>query len=55
MCDWLDVQWFLLNFLACSVEIYCLWVMQYLAGRVGLLNELKVLERIWLGSVIGYL
>lgn len=55
MQDWLDVQWFLLNFVACLVETCFLSAVRHLAGRIRLAKQLEAVERSWLGRVVGYL
>ncbi|KAH8781206.1 hypothetical protein F5883DRAFT_539614 [Diaporthe sp. PMI_573] len=54
MRDWLDIKWFLVNFMACFIEIYFLSAVQYLAQRASLTTELRALEKSWLGRIIGY-
>lgn len=55
MRDLLDVQWFLLNFIACAVEIYFVSTVEYFAHRAGLTKELRALEKSWLGRLASYL
>lgn len=53
MRDWLDVQWFLLNFAACLIETIAVSLLRRYAARVGLARELKAVERSWLGRFVG--
>ncbi|KAI6084643.1 membrane bound O-acyl transferase family-domain-containing protein [Hypoxylon rubiginosum] len=53
--DTLDLQWFLLNFAGCMVERSILSTVRYLAKQVGYTRELSVVERSWLGWMIGYI
>jgi hypothetical protein len=52
--DWLDIQWFLFNFLACSFEMAFLSTVRSLAKQFGVARELQMIERSWLGYTIGY-
>ncbi|KAI3399858.1 hypothetical protein diail_5369 [Diaporthe ilicicola] len=53
--DWaVDVQWFLYNFAACSVELFLVSAVRGLARRAGWARELDLLERSWLGHLVGY-
>lgn len=52
--DWLDVQWYLLNFLACTLEILLVSTIRNLAKRIGCARGLQEIERSWLGYVVGY-
>lgn len=53
MRDWLDVHWFLLNFAGCLAETAVRSIVRLVAARCGLQRELRVVERSWLGRVIG--
>ncbi|KAI7779091.1 hypothetical protein LA080_001345 [Diaporthe eres] len=53
--DWhIDLQWFMFNFAACSVELVVVSTARDVARRLGLAKELEMLERSWLGYLIGY-
>lgn len=52
--DWLDIQWYLLNFLGCSLEILVVSSVRNLAKRLGFAQSLQEIERSWLGYVVGY-
>ncbi|RYP74560.1 hypothetical protein DL769_003987 [Monosporascus sp. CRB-8-3] len=54
MHDWLDVQWFLLNFAACLAERVVLATVQHLAKRAGRTDDLAAIEKSWLGRLIGF-
>lgn len=53
--DWhIDLQWFMFNFAACSVELVVVSTARDVARRLGLARELELLERSWLGYLVGY-
>jgi hypothetical protein len=52
--DWLDVQWFMLNFLGCLGETLVLSLVRNLAKRTGCTRELQAIERSWFGYAVGY-
>lgn len=52
--DWLDMQWFLLNFLGCSAEMLVLSLIKGFAIRSGYTRELKTIETSWFGYAFGY-
>jgi hypothetical protein len=53
--DWdVDLQWFMLNFAACSMELVVVSTVRDVARRLGLAREMKLLETSWLGYLIGY-
>jgi hypothetical protein len=52
--DWLDVQWFLLNFLGCSVVTLFMSSVRDLASQAGFAQELKAIEKSWHGYTFGY-
>lgn len=53
--DWhIDLRWFMFNFAACSVELVVVSTVRDVARRLGLARELEMLERSWLGYLIGY-
>lgn len=53
--DWeIDLQWFMFNFAACSVELVLVSMLRDGARRLGLSRELALLEESWLGYLIGY-
>lgn len=52
--DWLDVQWFLLNFLGCSAEMLVLSTVRFLAARAGCTRDLRTVEKSWFGYALGY-
>lgn len=51
---WVDTQWFMLNFLGCSLEKFVTSAVRRLAARAGWERELAALERSWLGWLVGY-
>lgn len=53
MYDYLDIKWFILNFVACSVERTLISGIRYIAARLDLSRELYMVERSWLGRFIG--
>ncbi|ROW08735.1 hypothetical protein VPNG_06477 [Cytospora leucostoma] len=52
--DWLDLRWFLLNYVACLVETWALSALRRLTRRLGLARELSAIERSWLGRLVGF-
>ena len=53
--DWsIDLQWFMLNFAACSAEFVFVSTLRDIARRLGLARELAMLEASWLGYLAGY-
>ncbi|GAP84640.1 putative G-protein coupled receptor 64 [Rosellinia necatrix] len=52
--DWLDVKWFLLNFVACLVENMVLRVARQVAVKIGRQRELVACETSWLGWLLGF-
>ncbi|RYP78056.1 hypothetical protein DL771_000749 [Monosporascus sp. 5C6A] len=52
MRDWLDVQWFLLNFAACLAERVALAAVQHLAEIAGRADDLAAIKKSWLGRQI---
>lgn len=52
--DWLDLEWFLLNFLGCLVETFALSLLKLLANMAGTRRELEAIQRSWFGYVFGY-
>lgn len=53
--DWdIDLQWFMLNFAACLAELVVVSTVRDAARRLGFARELAMLERSWLGYLIGY-
>lgn len=51
---WVDTQWFILNFLGCSLETLVTSAVRRLAVRAGWERELAALEGSWLGWLVGY-
>lgn len=51
---WVDTQWFMLNFLGCSLETFVTFAVRRLAVRAGWERELAALEGSWLGWLVGY-
>lgn len=54
MHDWLDVKWFLLNFTACFIEKLVLSWTRYIATAYGLEKDFKIIERSFIGKMVGY-
>ncbi|KAH9904422.1 membrane bound O-acyl transferase family-domain-containing protein [Xylariomycetidae sp. FL2044] len=54
MNGWLDMQWFLLNFAGCFWETVVIAVVRRLAKEIGCSGGLAIIERSWLGRLIGY-
>lgn len=54
MHDWLDVKWFLLNFVACFIEKVFLSLIHCIAVRQGLERELKMIQKSWLAKLVAY-
>lgn len=53
--DWdIDLQWFMFNFAGCSFELVVVSIVRDAARRLGFARELSMLERSWLGYLIGY-
>ncbi|KAI0399303.1 hypothetical protein F4802DRAFT_590222 [Xylaria palmicola] len=52
--DWLDVKWFMLNFLGCLVETVVMGSVAWVAARLSLQRELYVFRKSWLGCFIGF-
>lgn len=53
--DWdIDLQWFMFNFVGCSFELVVVSTLRDVARRLGFARELAMLERSWLGYLIGY-
>lgn len=53
--EWfLDIWWFFLNFLGCSIEVLCLSAIRGFAKFMKLSRELKMIEDSWFGNFIGY-
>jgi hypothetical protein len=53
--DWhLDMGWFLLNFLGCSVEVMWLSTIRASAKKMGWSQELKMIEDSWFGKLVGF-
>jgi Membrane bound O-acyl transferase family len=53
--EWnLDMWWFFLNFLGCSVEVLCISRIRSFAKYVRLSRELKMVEESWFGRFVGY-
>ncbi|KAI1259716.1 membrane bound O-acyl transferase family-domain-containing protein [Xylariaceae sp. FL1019] len=50
---WLDIKWYLLNFVACCAETTFMRVVHYLARRAHWDRELKQIETSWLGRFVG--
>ncbi|KAH7309825.1 membrane bound O-acyl transferase family-domain-containing protein [Stachybotrys elegans] len=53
--DWLDLQWYLLNFAACFAETVIVSAVRSAAKQAGWARELAVIERSWLGWAIGFM
>lgn len=51
---WVDTQWFMLNFLGCSLETLVTSAARRLAVRADWERELAALEGSWLGWLVGY-
>jgi hypothetical protein len=51
---WLDIWWFLMNFLGCTGEVLFLSSLRSLAKRIGWSRELRMLEESWVGRFFGY-
>ncbi|GAW22419.1 hypothetical protein ANO14919_119560 [Xylariales sp. No.14919] len=52
--DWLDVKWFLLNFVACLTEKVVLRIVRQAATKIGRQRELLVFEASSLGRFLGF-
>ncbi|KAI0160127.1 membrane bound O-acyl transferase family-domain-containing protein [Xylariaceae sp. FL1272] len=51
---WLDIKWYLLNFVACSAETAIMRAVRHLACRLHWEHKLKEVEASWLGRFIGF-
>ncbi|KAI1278895.1 hypothetical protein F5Y07DRAFT_406553 [Xylaria sp. FL0933] len=51
--DWLDVKWFMLNFVACLAQKIVLETVQLAAARIGCKRELETFEESILGRLLG--
>jgi hypothetical protein len=51
---WLDVWWFLMNFLGCTGEVVFLGCVRSLAKKIGWSRELTLIEESWFGRFVGY-